>query len=644
MQSLKNLIWALLAMLCWAPAWAQTEDDLLCAEKERLIHRIHGRANSGTAHGYDIDYYRCHWQVNPKNGPYLKGKVMARFEVLQVTDSIGLDFVASMQIDSIKRGNQHIPYERNGDAVYVKKPGSWAIGWDSVEVFYQGNPSNNGGFGSYAWDQHMTGPVIHTLSQPYGAKFWWPCKQTLHDKIDSIDIYIYTDTGMKAGSNGLLVEQWVQSDTQAVYHWKHRYPVATYLVAMAVSNYAEYTQYAHWSTSKDSMPMLNYVFPQFRTQSEIETRECLYMLRIFDSLFTEYPFKKEKYGHAQFTWGGGMEHQTMSFMVNFSFDLLAHELAHMWFGDMVTCGSWQDLWLNEGFATYLNGIALENMRGTEAFQLHMRGLRFQICSKDGGSVFPKDTLNVNSLFDGRLTYRKGAWVLHMLRDQLGDEAFFAACRDYLQAPDNAYGFGYTPEFQAALERASGRNLDTFIQTWYYGEGFPYLDIAWKQRGRRMSVEVKQTPAHASVPLFYIPVPLKFMGQGRDTLIRVYPYELTESFVLDLPFAVDSVAFDPEIRVLAKAKVGGVNLDALQAEPFAVLPNPAQDIAALVSKSGQLMDVQVYDALGQLVWQAETAELGSVQVDIPVKNWSAGTYLIRASDENFVSCTKLIKRP
>lgn len=334
----------------------------------------------------------------------------------------------------------------------------------------------------------------------------------------------------------------------------------------------------------------------------------------------------------------------MSFMVNFSFDLLAHELAHMWFGDMVTCGSWQDLWLNEGFATYLNAIALENMRGTEDFRLHMRGLRFQICSKDGGSVFPKDTLNVNSLFDGRLTYRKGAWVLHMLRDQLGDEAFFAACRDYLQAPDNAYSFGYTPEFQAALERASGRKLDTFIQTWYYGEGFPYLDIAWKQRGRRMSVEVKQTPSHASVPLFYIPIPLQFMGQGRDTLIRVYPYELTESFVLDLPFAVDSVVFDPEIRVLAKAKVSGLNLDALQAEPFAVLPNPAQDVAALVSKSGQLLDVQVYNALGQWVWQPEASELGSVQVDIPVKNWSAGTYLIRASDENFVSCVKLIKRP
>jgi len=195
-----------------------------------------------------------------------------------------------------------------------------------------------------------------------------------------------------------------------------------------------------------------------------------------------------------------------------------------------------------------------------------------------------------------------------------------------------------------LERASGRNLDTFIQTWYYGEGFPYLDIAWKQRGRRMNVEVKQTPSHASVPLFYIPVPLKFMGQGHDTLIRVYPNELTESFVLELPFAVDSVVFDPEIRVLAKATVSGVNLDALQTEPFAVLPNPAQDKAVIVSKSGLLLDVKVYDAIGQRVWQAETAELGSIQVDIPVKNWSAGTYLIQASDESFVTCVKLIKQP
>ncbi|MFZ9970069.1 MAG: M1 family aminopeptidase [Bacteroidia bacterium] len=641
--------WKALFMMFLTTAWAgsmqaQSEDDLLCAEKERLMLRLQGRANSGTAHGYDIDYYRCHWQVNPKNGPYLKGQVLARFQVLKSVDSIGIDFVAGMQIDSVKQGAQHLAYERNGDALYVKKTGSWSPGWDSVEVFYQGNPSNSGGFGSYAWDRHMTGPVIHTLSQPYGAKYWWPCKQTLHDKIDSIDIYVYTDTGMKAGSNGLLVEQWVQNDTQAVYHWKHRYPVATYLVAMAISNYAEYTQYAHWSRSQDSMPMLNYVFPQFRTQSQIETRECLYMLRIFDSLFTEYPFKKEKYGHAQFTWGGGMEHQTMSFMVNFSFDLMAHELAHMWFGDMVTCGSWQDLWLNEGFATYLNAIALENMRGVDAFELHMRGLRFQVCSQDGGSVFPKDTLNVSNLFSGRLTYRKAAWVLHMLRDQLGDEAFFQACRDYLQAPDNAYGFGYTPEFQAALERASGRNLDTFIQTWYYGEGFPYLNIEWKQRGKRMTLQIDQQPSHPSVSLFYIPIPLKFIGRNADTLLRVYPDQLSQQFLLELPFAVDSVVFDPHIRVLAKATVKGQNLDALQAEPFAVLPNPAADQAALVSKSGRLLSAQAYNAVGQLVWEAEPADLGSVQVDLPLSNWAAGPYWIRVSDENFVSCVKLIKKP
>jgi aminopeptidase N len=219
--------------------------------------------------------------------------------------------------------------------------------------------------------------------------------------------------------------------------------VVTYLVAIAVTNYVEFTDYAHFDGRSDSLPVLNYVFPQFEASSRSEVKDILPMLRLMDSLFIPYPFEKEKYGHAQFTWGGGMEHQTMSFMVNFSFDLMAHEVAHQWFGDMVTCGSWNDLWLNEGYATYLTAVCHEYLRGKEDFKFQMRAMRNNITAKDDGSVKPSDTSQVNVLFNGRLTYRKGAWLLHMLRNELGDSLFFEGCRTFLTGGDRAFAFSTT---------------------------------------------------------------------------------------------------------------------------------------------------------------------------------------------------------
>ena len=196
-----------------------------------------------------------------------------------------------------------------------------------------------------------------------------------------------------------MVRNEVLGDSQRLMVWQHRYPIATYLVAIAVTNYSMYTQYAPLVGRSKPLPVVNYVFPQFRTDAERETRDVLPMIRLFDSLFVPYPFEKEKYGHAQFTWGGGMEHQTMSFMVNFSYDLMAHELAHQWFGDMVTCGTWQDLWLNEGFATYLTVMTTEYLKSKEEANGKLRGMRSNICGNDGGSVFPTsyrdwETVNV----------------------------------------------------------------------------------------------------------------------------------------------------------------------------------------------------------------------------------------------------------
>ncbi|MSP57414.1 MAG: T9SS type A sorting domain-containing protein [Flavobacteriaceae bacterium] len=634
---------AALILFCSNLVAQDLPEDWICKERIQMLNRLERRSNSGVKHGYLIDYYRCKWWVNPRRGSYFKGDVMAHFTVTSPTDSVGFDLSDKLFVDQVYGAAGNLSYRRAGNYMYVFNKQGWKVGErDSIGIRYQGNPVNNGGFGYFVFDNHMKGPIVHTLSQPYGAQYWWPCKQSLHDKIDSIDIWVYTDTGMKVASNGLLVRSKVISDTSQLYIWKHRYPIATYLVAIAVTNYAEYTDSVYWAGGGKPMPVLNYVFPQFLSTAKQETKGVLPLLRLFDSLFVRYPFAKEKYGHAQFTWGGGMEHQTMSFMVNFSFDLMAHEVAHMWFGDMVTCGSWQDLWLNEGFATYLNTIAVEYLKSKEDSYQRLRGMRGDITGKDNGSVFPKDTLSVGGLFNGRLTYNKGAWVLHMLRDKIGDSAFFMGCRIYLNGSDRAYGFGYTPALKSSMEQASGRKLDTFFTQWYYGEGFPYLKIHWQQRGSQMKITVDQIPSNSSVPFWNCKVPLLIQGRGLDTLIVLEPVSLHSEKEITLSFSADSMIFDPFVKVLAKASIGGLNMDKIQNEPFIVSPNPVTSMARIFARNPSNFEGVIYDAVGQKIWSGSSQETSINGLAISMDTWPSGPYFLLINDNNFVYSYKIIK--
>ncbi|MEI2747579.1 MAG: M1 family aminopeptidase [Ferruginibacter sp.] len=150
----------------------------------------------------------------------------------------------------------------------------------------------------------------------------------------------------------------VNAGTSIITHWKHRYPIATYLVCFAVTNYAVFNNSVQLGNV--NLPMVTYCYPESQTAFEAGTQNTLDAMQLFSQYFGEYPFIKEKYGHVQFGWGGGMEHQTSTFIVSTNESLVAHELGHQWFGDKITCASWEDIWLNEGFATYLARFYMEN--------------------------------------------------------------------------------------------------------------------------------------------------------------------------------------------------------------------------------------------------------------------------------------------
>ncbi len=626
---------------------AQIDNEYSCAHKSQFERTLHVGKRAGEAdfYGYNILYHKCFFEVNPNRGSDLKGRVLFHVNVEGDYDSLIFDLKNELTIDSVLHLGKKTRFDHNIDKVKVfKNDGTQWLenSIDSFEVYYHGNPASIiGGFGSYVYDNHATGPVIHTLSEPYGAPFWWPCKQTLYDKIDSIDIFVYTDSSFKSGSNGLLVNTSYVDSGYHLIHWKHRYPITTYLVAIAVTNYSEFTDYAHFHNRNDSMPVVNYVFPQFLESAKEQAKVTIPMLRLFDSLFIEYPFMKEKYGHSQFTWGGGMEHQTMSFMVNFSFDLIAHELAHQWFGNVITCASWNDLWLNEGFATYLTALTHEYLISSEDFKNQMRGMRGSITSDPNGAVYPSDTSRVNVLFNGRLRYQKGAWLLHMLRHKIGDSLFYEGNRRYLNTL-KVKGFATTQDYKNIMQQVSGQDLELFFYQWFYGEGHPNLKINWRQRANQVKVEISQTPSNVNVPFWRIPVPILFANGSDSQLIIFYPDSLNKVYNIELPFSADTAIWDPEVSVLAKTSIGGVNLDKIQEDEIVVFPNPGQGEFKLVSRNPNINQVEVYNSLGQLVLNEDF--YGVQNCDISSKSLSDGVFYIRIYTDNFVylkiwSCVK-----
>jgi len=314
-----------------------------------------------------------------------------------------------------------------------------------------------------------------------------------------------------------------------------------------VTNYQIFTQTA--GTAPNQFPVVNYIYPESYATAVTSLAQTLPIMDLFETLFETYPFSDEKYGHAQFGWGGGMEHTTVSFMGNFSRGLIAHELAHQWFGNKVTCGTWKDIWLNEGFATYLSGLVIENLDGAPNFVNWKNSLINNITSQLGGYVYLQDSdlNNVNRIFSSRLSYNKGAMVLHMLRWKLGDTAFFQGVKNYLADPDLAFDYAVTTDLQTHLELASGQNLTEFFSDWIYNQGYPTYTVTAQNVGNgNVDLQVFQTQSHPSVSFFKLPVPVRLIGANGEQHNAVLNHvENGQLFTVSVPFPVTGIVFDPE---------------------------------------------------------------------------------------------------
>jgi hypothetical protein len=415
-------------------------------------------------------------------------------------------------------------------------------------VTYSGNPTISGYFGFNTVNSRQ---LIWSLSEAYGARTWWPCKDAPEDKADSVDFTFTASNALTTVSNGTLVSR--QDDgTLATTHWHESYPIASYLVSVAAYPYTV-TEDWYRPTPTDSMPIRFHNYPESAAGAAAVQAKVKDMIAAYVPSFGEYPFLTEKYGHAQFQFGGGMEHQTCTSLGVFNEFVVAHELAHQWWGDLVTCRDFHHIWLNEGFATYGEALWAEANGGMAAYHADLRLNRYL----GPGTVWVPDATDETRVFDANLSYDKASWVLHMLRHVLGDAVFF----DALHAYRSQWGYrsATTEDFRDVCESVSGRNLHDFFQQWIYGEYYPIYYPTWTSApaggGWDVSLSLEQTQ---SWQLFHMPVDVTVTtGSGATTFV-VDDSLAQQDFVLHVADEPTAVEIDKDDWILRSVRTTVTN--------------------------------------------------------------------------------------
>ncbi|GEM_PF-685997 len=411
-----------------------------------------------------------------------------------------------------------------------------------------------------------TRPMIYTMSEPEEARYWAPCHDWPNERWTS-DFFITVPDPFKAVANGRLVETKADAPRKATtFHWRNDAMIDPHLMGFAVGELVELR------TEWRGKPVFIFTQPGSEASARFTFERVPRMLEFFTRLTrTEFPF--ESYGHVTVIkhHHGGMEHAGFSF-VNPDYTaenengewpreqteswLIAHMLAHQWFGGLANYRSVSQAWLNEGFAMLLDRLWTAHTDSPDRFDFELAALARHIASTDssetGKPMVRRDLADLEEIyqFDGGKIYMKGLWVLQMLRAELGETVFWQGVRDYLE--EHRWQSVETTDLRQALEKASGRDLEQFFQQWVYGRGIPHLEVsyAWELSGRRARIGVRQTQKiDSTTPAFSVPLPFYFRLGGQDRFETVFLRDREQQFAFDFPVEPSQFVVDPHGALL-----------------------------------------------------------------------------------------------
>lgn len=379
----------------------------------------------------------------------------------------------TLVIDSVIQEHARLPFRHEASHLVIQSPEPIAKGDKfSVTVYYHGISRYRGQYdGGGVWMNFAKGyGRIATISEPSFGRTWWPCKDVPNDKATAT-IRVTVPRTLTAVSNGVL-ERTETTTELATYTWTTRYPTPTYLIAIAAAKYRHYSDTYVGLTGK-KMKISYYVFPEDYEKAKKDFARTAEMLRFLAINYCEYPFLDEKFAFVEVNGSMTMENQTMCTIQDYLItgdrqfeSTFFHELAHHWWGNLITTENWMHTWLNEGFATYAEALWAEHHSGQEGYRRFMNNLMGHPNGRYAGSVIGKTDSVFWDSFSDRV-YNKGAIILHMLRGVLGDSVFFLSMRDYVNDNRLRYGNAVTDDFIAICERHAGRQLDWFFNQWLY---------------------------------------------------------------------------------------------------------------------------------------------------------------------------------
>jgi len=574
---------------------------------------------------YDVQHYLLDLTIDP-SAETIAGFMRMVFSSLgdentpdEHLHDVVLDLTTDLTVDSVIVHSASVVFTHADDSLVIHLDTPLARNdVDSVKVFYSGSPqprNNDAGLtfkihhDYFGQPEENKGQIIASLSEPAFAKYWWPCKDRPDDKALAMVRLTVPDT-LVAISNGILRAEIDSDPGWKTYVWEETYPIASYLISVAISDYELLADDSCVLPLSGYVPLRNWIFPPDVIKAEADLVSLCDMIEFMEGIAGAYPFPGEKYGHATFVWGGAMEHQTVTSFGSGLFTgtgrflhIIVHELAHQWFGDSLTPRYWADIWLNEGFATYCEALWVEHTEGREAYLENMRDRRHSRDWEGLGHV--RDPMPI---FPGRIIYDKGAWILHMLRGRMGDEEFGQFFLDYATGSSRALSTVTTDEFIDLAEQYANEPLQEFFHPWLNTDEVPLIQfhygISDGDNGPGTHLELEMTQTQHS--LFDNVYPVHVTTTGGDTILSLPLATWQASYAFDLLAEVTTVELDPEWWVLWQQSTVAPPPQGLTL----IYPNPAGigNISfAFRINDPVVVTLRIYDVRGRLMAEIQGAE-------------------------------------